>query len=241
MQRKLLRLWVFIPLLGSVTSVLASPVGQITQEQKNSESLNQIISIVIGGILTLILGYIQRTQARTTKRVETVESNSVPKEDHDALKAQIENMQTDLGILVTQKELVEIAQEQKKTTTAILEVAKGLSTRTDTVIETVEKHITAITDYRTAVNNSLTAQVAQNTVFTNDIAALRDSINLLTKQIKELLEDKAACDGIEAAINKMRDEIIEAFRQQQARKTTELPAVANVIADDATTGGEAAA
>lgn len=89
--------------------------------------------------------------------------------------------------------------------------------------------------YQTLVSDNLSAhtdQIAQNTA---NIAALKESIDALSEQIKNMLEDKAACADVEERITKLRDEIVALVTQQQARKTTETPAVlpANVLTDDA--------
>ena len=101
-----------------------------------------------------------------------------------------------------------------------------------TIIEGQGRRLNA---YQTLVSDNLSAhtdQIAQNTA---NIAALKESIDALSEQIKNMLEDKAACADVEERITKLRDEIVALVTQQQARKTTETPAVlpANVTVDDA--------
>lgn len=97
--QRLFRLWVFFPLLSSVTSVLASPLSQVNQTDRNSETLTQILSVAVGGILTLILGYAQRTQLKSNASVAKKLDDTVPKTDHDELQRKVDTLQENIETL----------------------------------------------------------------------------------------------------------------------------------------------
>ncbi len=91
--------------------------------------------------------------------------------------------------------------------------------------------------YQTLVSDGMSAvqaQVAENTAGIADMKIeLKESIAALTEQINALvakLDDKAACADAEERMRAFRDEIKALLTQQQAKKTSDLPAV-NLIPD----------
>jgi len=100
-----------------------------------------------------------------------------------------------------------------------------------------------ITTHDTVANLADKVDDLETVVTSNSesINELRKSIDELTAQIKNMLEDKAACADVEERIAKLRDEIVALVTKQQSKKTSEQTTV-NVIPDteDGSAVGEAA-
>lgn len=72
-------------------------------------------------------------------------------------------------------------------------------------------------NYQTLVSDNLSAHTEQIAVNTANIVELKASIDALPEQIRLVIEDKLACAGIEALINKLRDEIFNITNKQEAQ------------------------
>lgn len=92
-------------------------------------------------------------------------------------------------------------------------------------------------NYQTLVSDGMSAVKEQVAANTESIAALSEQI----KALVDKLDDKAACADAEERMRQFRDEIKALLTEQQSKKTSELPTVANVHADTPPAGAQEAA
>lgn len=115
-------------------------------------------------------------------------------------------------------------QQQLETNAKLTKILEQNSNQAILAAQSVEKN-TAETAKQTAVIDAHTTQLEANTA---TVAALKVSTETLTastedlkKQVQTLIDDKAACAGIEETINQVKQEILQAMREQAAKKTSE--------------------
>lgn len=156
----MLSTWVFLPFMIGVSSVLASPVGQVTQFDRNAETASQLFQLLLGSLLTGALVYFQRRQNKNAQRLNTIEATAVPLDEHQALKNEVIQLKTDNSILVTQGQIVSVLQEISSThkdTKAILEKygtkQDDIKASVDDTLKVLQGQAAEITTVRSAIQN----------------------------------------------------------------------------------------
>ena len=144
MLRKLISLWILIPILSSVYQVSAfyvvqpppNSLTQIAQEAQNTQTFNAIVQLGVGSLLTAILLRLQRSQAKTNTRVEGMVADAAPKQGLEELQKQVKELENALALTNIQKQLVEVAQEQADTSRGTLALQTQCKTRQASILAT---------------------------------------------------------------------------------------------------------
>lgn len=224
MLKFLLRLWIFIPLLGSITTVMATApaMDTLSQTERNAETTNQIINLAVGGILTVVLTILQRNQSRrerdTQQQIKKVETSTVPRAEHDNLLHEVAELKTEISTLVTLKQVVSILQEMSQT-------AKAQQA-------TAQAHQELLAEFRkeqAARTDGLGAQIGAVAEQAN--AHHSDTTNLLDEMRKEVSAIRSSMDripGAHAEIFKRLDIVLGTVEMlRKSRTTSEMAAVVN--------------
>lgn len=83
-------------------------------------------------------------------------------------------------------------------------------------------------NYQTLVSDNLNNHSDQIAANTANIAALKAAIEALPAQLREVIEDKLFCAGVEETINQMRDEVLSFIHAEQTKRSAAVPASSDV-------------
>jgi archaellum component FlaC len=151
MLKKLLNLWILIPLISSIYHVgtvyaaqAPSPLTQLVQDAQNSQTFNALVQLAVGSILTTMLLRLQRNQTKTTQEVKNVVADAAPKADFVDLQKQVKELENALALTNIQKQLVEVAQEQAETSRSLLALLTEYKGTQSTILDTMTGHTQTI-------------------------------------------------------------------------------------------------
>lgn len=81
-------------------------------------------------------------------------------------------------------------------------------------------------NYQTLVSDTMSAQSERIEANSTAIAELKTTIEALPEQLRQVIQDTAACKGVEELISSLRDEVTKLINQQEKkRSTTEMLAL----------------
>lgn len=210
MLRKLISLWILIPILSSVYQVSAfyvvqpppNSLTQIAQEAQNTQTFNAIVQLGVGSLLTAILLRLQRSQAKTNTRVEGMVADAAPKQGLEELQKQVKELENALALTNIQKQLVEVAQEQADTSRGTLALLTEFKTHQSSILDTVNVLATKGSAPVQRIDTNVVTAIEKIDEAKDIAIATADLANTSQEAILRALIE--AVKEIKAAINKRR-------------------------------------
>lgn len=218
MQKTINRWWIYIPLFfvifGWFSVALAyTPVLRTSETARNAETIEQIKSLALAALATAAAAYLRNLLTKNSKRIENVESvvsQTVPKAEHEKLLEKVENLNNDVSILVTQRQITAILQEMSSTHKGIKDLLEeaddtqqGIKLAIDDTLKIVRQQATDKVVDASAFNDMRTQVTTSFSTLTGLLIALPNSqrierlIQLLEKQIEReiTVEEKRKTSG----------------------------------------------